>query len=316
MDADALTIRNLLVRDRAGRLLLQVPEFSLAHGEVCGVYGAAVDGVNLFLGCAAGLCRPTQGSIHVYGRELHASFLDTYPVGVLPREGGLFPDFTAGANLKLALRFSMSSRSSRQKKKQQFTRILSLLELEYWMQTQANQLPVGVVQRLALACALVHEPRLLVADDPWGRADTSSRELIEHALREHCDRGNTLLFTSPREEEIIGLSSEICLFSRSALVARGTLDHLRQYLGTQETIVVRVQEQSSALVERLSALSGVLGCEVAGSVVTIQASPGAIRLTRLAEHVQALGLELLDMQIRKPGLSDIYAAVCDDGTAG
>lgn len=313
MDADALTMRNVLVRDRTGRLLLQVPEFTLAHGEVCGVYGAAVDGVNLFLGCAAGLCRPTQGSICVYGRELHASFLDTYPVGVLPREGGLFPDFTAGANLKLALRFSMSARNSRHQRNQQLARILSLLQLEAWIQTQAKQLPVGVAQRLALACALVHDPQFLVADDPWGRADTNSRELIEHALREHCDRGKTLLFTSPREEEIIGLSSEICLFSRSALVARGTLDHLRQYLGTQETIVVRVQGRASLLVERLSALSGVLGCEAHDAVVTIQASPGAIRLTRIAEHVQALGLELLDMQIRKPGLSDIYAAVCGDG---
>lgn len=181
------------------------------------------------------------------------------------------------------------------------------------MQTQARQLPVGVAQRLALACALVHDPELLVADDPWGRADTNGRELIEHALREHCDRGKTLLFTSPREQEIIGLSSEICLFSRSALVARGTLDHLRQYLGTQETIVVRVQERAALLVDRLSTLAGVLGCEATDSVVTIYGSPGAIRLTRVAEHVQALGLELIEMQIRKASLSDIYAGLCGDG---
>jgi ABC-type multidrug transport system ATPase subunit len=141
-----------------------------------------------------------------------------------------------------------------------------------------------------------------------------SRGLIVGALRDHCDRGNTLLFASPREAELIALASEICLFSKTSLVARGTPDHLRRYVDTRETIIVQVQDRASLLAERLSSLSDVLRCEATERTVTIQASSGSIRLTRLAEHVQSLGLELLDMHVRKPGLDDVYAAVA--GEAG
>lgn len=314
MNADAVSIQDLLVLDRRGHVILQLPEFTLPHGEVCGVYGAFVDGANLFLNCVSGLCKPTGGSIRIYGRELDATAVNEHSVGVLPREGGLFPDFTAGENISLAFRFSGAGRRSRRDRRRRVARIASSLALDPWMQTPARQLSGGVGQRLSLACALAHEPQLLVADDPWGRADIESRELIEQALREHCDRGNTLLFASPREAEITALASEICLFSRTTLVARGTLDHLRQYLDSQETIIVRVQDRASLLAERVSPLSGVLRCESTDRTVTIQASPGSIRLTRLAEHVQALGLELIDMHVRKPGLGDIYEAVV--GEAG
>ncbi|NBF39528.1 MAG: ATP-binding cassette domain-containing protein [Spirochaetes bacterium] len=314
MDALALAVHDVVVFDRRAHVILQVPEFTLTHGEVCGIYGASGDGANLFLDCVSGLCRPAGGRIRIYGRELDPSASNKYSVGVLPREGGLFPDFTAGENMKLALRFSRASGRSRRERIGQISRVASLLALHPWMQTTAKRLPGGVAQRLALACALAHEPHLLIADDPWRNADIESRELIEHALRQHCDRGNTLLFASPRETEVSALASEICLFSRTALIARGTLDDLRRYVDTHETIIVRVQDQASSLVERFSSLSGVLRCEATDSTVTIHASPGSIRLTRLVEHVQMLGLELLDMYVRKPGLDDVYAAVI--GEAG
>lgn len=69
MDAPALAIRDLLVVDRGGTVILQVPEFTLTHGEVCGIYGASVDGANLFLNCVSGLCRPTGGSIRGANRR-------------------------------------------------------------------------------------------------------------------------------------------------------------------------------------------------------------------------------------------------------
>lgn len=303
----------MLVLDRAGGIVLQVPGFTLTHGEVCGVYGGSFEGANLFLSCVSGLRQPHEGRIRIYGKALESSALSKYPLGVLPRDGGLFSDLSVRENVRLALRFSGPRKRSRGEQTKLLRRMSEILELERWMETPSNRLPGGVRQRVSLACALAHEPWLLVADDPWGAADIESRELIERALREHCDRGNTLLFASPREEECEGLASEICLFNRTTLVARGTMNHLQKYVDTQESIVVRVQDQASLLVEPISSLSGVLNCKATDRTVTIQASPGTIRLTRLAEHVQSLGLELLDMHIQKPGLSEIYAAVVGQG---
>lgn len=132
-------------------------------------------------------------------------------------------------------------------------------------------------------------------------------------MRDHTNRGNTLLFSSPRADDIQTLASEICLFSATSLVARGTLEHLQQYVETQETIHITVQSGAAQLLEPISSMPGVIQSRATDSTVTIQAKPGSIRLTRLADRVQAAGLELLGMELRKPGLGDIYAMVVGAG---
>src|SRR6056297_1799787 len=102
MDVPALAVHDLVVSNRKADVILQVPEFTLTHGEVCGIYGASGEGAGLFLDCLSGLCRPAGGSIRIYGRELDPSTLNNFPVGMVPREGGLFPDFTAGENINVA----------------------------------------------------------------------------------------------------------------------------------------------------------------------------------------------------------------------
>ncbi len=316
MERPALSIQDLLLLDERSRPLLHVPDFVLAHGEVCGVYGASRGGTNLFLSCISGMQRPDTGAISIYGVPLEFSASNKAPVGFMPRESGVFPDYTVAENIKLAIRHLLPRKPSLSERRRHRDRVLSMLKLQAWVHTPAKRLPDGVCQRLSLACALVHGPRLLVADDPWGRADIESRDLIERALRDHCDRGNTLLFASLREAEITAIATDICLFDQSTLVARGTLDHLREYLDARETIVVRVHDRAALLADRVGTLSGVLGCEERGDTVYIYASPDSIRLTRLAEHVQDLGLELLGMHIETPRLSEIYATVVGEGVGG
>jgi len=244
---------------------------------------------------------------------MRASNADVLSMGIVPKEGGVFPDFTVHDNLKLALRFSRRDRSRRRDRKERIDRTLRALALEPWIGIPAQNVPAGVRQRLKIACALVHGPRLLIADDPWGRADIESRTLIEQALRDHCAAGHTLLFASPREEEILALATEICLFDRTSLIAHGTIDHLRQYVAMEEMISIRVQEGVEQAAAVLRSLAGVTSCTIAGDTVLLEAARGTLRPARLAEHVQNAGLELLDMGIRKPGLARIYRAVVGDG---
>lgn len=313
MDVHAVTVRDLLVLDRSGHTRLQVASFTLPHGEVCGVYGASEAAGTLFLNCVTGFHRPQRGTISIYGQRLPGAGSRRFPVGIVPPEGGLFRDFTARDNLDLALRFFGSKRYSRHDRAQKIQRIMAMLELEPWLETPVRDVYDAVRQRIRLGCALIHEPQLLVAHNPWGRVDAESRELIERTIRDHANRGNSLLFTAPRAGDVQALASEICLFNETGLVARGTLEHLQQYAEAQETILVTVQNQAARLLEPVSSLPGVIQSSATDSVVTIQAEPGSVRLTRLAERVQASGLELLGMGVRRPGLADVYAIVVGTG---
>ena len=309
MESNAVEVRDLLVLDRTDRPLLQVPEFTLPRGEVCGLYGASAQVTTLFLNCVAGVRVPDAGSVSAFGVAVSPYVSAGHALGVLTRDGSLFTDYSVATNLSLALRFSLPGWRFRGARATHMTRIATVLALEPWLRVPVKRLTPGVRQCLRLACALAHDPRLLVADDPWGQADQESRGVIQRALRDHCDRGNTLLFTSPREEEIVEFASEVCLFNQTTLIARGTLDHLRRYLDSQETVFVRVQSQASLLVSQFLGLPGVLRCDHTANTVRILAKPGSVRLTRLAEYVQDLGLELLDIHIEKPGLGEIYATV-------
>lgn len=309
MRGDAVEARDVEIRGARGAVLLNVPSFTLPPGEACGVYGPSSQGDTLFLSCVSGARVPQRGTVLIHGVPLGIRNADQLSLGVLPKEGGLFPDFTVIANLNLALRYSTRTGTPRSTRRHRIEEMVERFQLDPWVHVQARHVPVGVRRRVDLACALIHHPALLVADDPWGRADIESHDLIDQALQDHCRRGNTLLFSSPREAEISRIATEICLFKSSSIVARGTLEDLRQSLAHSETIRVRVQDHGARLHRIAEALPGTPSHQVKSNTLTLRVPPGSLRLNRLAEHLQSAGLEILEMRIQKPGLAEVYDAL-------
>ncbi len=307
----AIAVQNLLVLGKRHRPLLQVPNFVLPAGEICGVYGPSTETNSRFLRCIAGVAAADRGTVRVFGRPLSSTIVDPAFIGFIPRDGGLFGDYSVGENIRLAASH-LSSHTNRDRR-DQIERVVATIGLDEWLRTPVKLLPDGIRQRASLCCALVCQASLVIADDPWGRADIESREVIENALHDYCSDGNTLLFSSPREEEIVGLATDICVFDESTMVTRGSLDRLAEHLDQGEKIVVRVSKRAATLADRIAAIPGLRSCTQHDETLTLRVEPGAMRLTRLADHVRHLGLELLDMHIERPRLSEIYAQIVGTG---
>jgi len=250
----ALSIRNLVVTDKKGQFLLQIPHFTLESGTACGVYGPSPGAAEVMFRCLTQPQQLFQGEILLFGKSLEDPELRNGQVGVVSTDSSFFPELTLLESLHLAYSMTKGTHGPQSKttRDNQVQGVIELLGLESWLKKQTSQLPLGYFQRLKLACGLLHNPNILIAEDPWGQADLESREVIFRVLQEFISQGNTLVFSSPRSSEITQLASIIWLFQQKAPLAHGSLESLALSVDTPERIHLKVRSGIEKLQEKIA----------------------------------------------------------------
>ncbi len=193
--------------------------------------------------------------------------------------------------------------------------------LERFSLTDAAGRPVktysgGMRRRLDLAGSLVAEPSVLFLDEPTTGLDPRSRVTMWEVIRELVDRGTTLLLTTQYLEEADRLADEIVVIDHGRAIARGDADALKAEVGG-ERIEVVVRDT-----DRIGEVGGILETVALGQVVvggqgnqlTAPVAGGPDTLMRVLRELDAAGLELLDVGLRRPTLDDVFLALTGQPT--
>jgi ABC-type lipoprotein export system ATPase subunit len=161
-------------------------DLSIAPGELVALRGRSGSGKTTLLNILVGLDDPTRGQVSVLGQSLAKmnesarASLRSKNVGLLFQNAHLFPSLTALENVEVALRLLGFSRDERSRRAHEALELVGLSARE---QHRAAELSGGEQQRIALARALVHTPRLVVADEPTGNLDSQTGQAIVTLLR-------------------------------------------------------------------------------------------------------------------------------------
>jgi ABC-2 type transport system ATP-binding protein len=197
-------------------------------GEVFGLLGPNGSGKSSTLAAIAGLLTDphalTAGAIRVAGRrERDDPLAYRRHLGLVPQELALFDELTAEDNLLFFGRlYGLAGRALRSR----VAHALSFVRLTELARRPVRTLSGGMQRRLNLACALLHEPELLLLDEPTVGLDIESRDAIFASLRALRDQGRALVFTTHHLEEAEQLCDRIGIMERGRLVAVGTLAEL------------------------------------------------------------------------------------------
>jgi ABC-2 type transport system ATP-binding protein len=194
------------------------------RGEIFGLLGPNGCGKSTTLAAVAGALAPAAGVIRVAGVEERADALAYRRlVGLVPQELALYEELTAEDNLLFFGRlYGLRGRDLRRRAGQ----ALDFVRLADRARQRMRTLSGGMQRRLNLACALLHEPPLLLLDEPTVGIDPQSREAIFASLRSLRDRGTALVFTTHHLEEAEQLCDRVGIMDRGRLVALGALDDL------------------------------------------------------------------------------------------
>lgn len=172
--------------------------FEVERGELYGLIGPDAAGKTSTIRIVAGLIAPDSGTIRVQGRDPLTSEQARESLGLLPQQYSLYGDLTIDENLRF---FGQLFCLRREVFRERRERLLAITRLDPFVDRRTDALSGGMYKKLALACALLHQPEVLVLDEPTNGVDPVSRRELWALLYEFVAEGMTVLLSTPYMEE-------------------------------------------------------------------------------------------------------------------
>lgn len=247
------TPRSPVVRALAG------VDVACRAGEILGILGPNGSGKTTLLRCLAGELAASSGELQVLGCRPDDPAL-VARVGFQPDGPVPFPQLAAGELLRYLAALMRLPRAAGRRRSEQ---LLDELELASVAARRVRALSTGMQKRLALAAALLCEPRVLLLDEPTSGLDPFGSRVVLDLLRRRAADGTTILFSSHRLDEVDELSDRVVLLHRGEKVAEGSLDRL---LGSGVD-ALEIEAPSAQLRAALEAMARADGAVVHGWTV-------------------------------------------------
>ena len=207
-------------------------DLEVAAGELYALLGPNGAGKTTTLRMATGLTRPDAGAIHIFGIDALADPLAAKAVTAwLPDEPMLYDRLTPAEYLGFVAGLW---RIAPAEAAPEAERLLKWLELWDARDTRCESFSRGMKQKVALAGALIHRPRLLILDEPLTGLDAAMARAVKDALREAVDNGATVVVTTHILEVAERLADRIGIIGGGKLLAEGTLEQLRAQAGSDK----------------------------------------------------------------------------------
>jgi ABC-2 type transport system ATP-binding protein len=274
-------------------------DLTLEPGAILGLLGPNGAGKTTLVSIIAGLRRPEAGSVHVCGIDaLREPQRARTVMGLAPQETGVYITLSVRDNLRY---FAGLGGLRGKRQRERIDEIASTLLLDGLMSRQGQTLSGGERRRLHAAIALLHEPRLVLLDEPTTGADVTTRAHLLDLVRSLAARGSAVVYSTHYLHEIEELGADVTFIDNGHVIASGTLPDLVARYGASALEL----SFERAVPERLALLPGAV---VAGTSVTIPADDPAATAARVLPTLgEAAGLR--NVELVRPNLESVFLAV-------
>ncbi len=284
-------------------------DLEVAQGTVLGLLGPNGAGKTTTVRILATLLQPDSGRAVVAGHDVVAEPQQVRrQIGLSGQYAAVDENLTGRENLTMFGRLYQMSRSAAR------TRADELLE-QFTLSDAADRVAKsysgGMRRRLDLASALIGHPRLLFLDEPTTGLDPRSRLGMWDVIRELVRDGTTLLLTTQYLEEADELADTIAVVDHGRIIARGTADQLKSQVGGERIqVVVRDPARIGETVELLAGgATGQPDVDQHTRRVTVPTSGGAAHLVDVVRDLDAHGIAIDDIGLRRPTLDDVFLSL-------
>lgn len=213
----ALSARDLRKTYRGGIEALRGLTFEVEQGRICGLIGPNGAGKTTTIAIMAGLVRASAGHVAVFGRDLHEHRAGArHVVGIAFDDHPFVPVFSAVRNLRSLARFSPNPPPEAR-----VDEVLTLVGLRERARSRVGSFSRGMRQRLGIAAALLHDPPILILDEPFSGLDPPGVRDLKEIVTHLRDRGKTILFSSHQLTDVEEICEQIVIIRDGAAVFEG-----------------------------------------------------------------------------------------------
>lgn len=277
---------------------------SIKEGEILGLLGPNGAGKSTTISMISSLLEPTEGDILYKGKSiLRKPGTLRKELGLVPQEIALYPEFTGKENL---LFFAKLYRVPSKERAERIAEVLSIVGLTERASDKVETYSGGMKRRLNIACALLHQPKFLIMDEPTVGIDPQSRNHILEMVKELSNQGMTILYTSHYMEEIETLCDRIAIMDHGSIITEGYKSDLIKMVQNQDLLYVSVEQQIRSFEEALQGVQGVLFIDREDFQYKMGLEQGAEILPEVFTIAHEHEVRIQSVDVKSPRLEDVF----------
>ena len=280
------------------KLALDNISLSIKKGSIFGLLGPNGAGKSTFINILADLAKKTSGKIEVLNIDHENNLIDAKRLmGIVPQELNIDPFFTPYELLEI-----QAGLYGIRKKDRKTMEILQMLALEDKAKAYARTLSGGMRRRLLIAKAMVHDPEILILDEPTAGVDVELRSNLWENIHKLNQNGKTIIITTHYLHEAEELCNEIAIINEGKLIAHDTTVNIKSFLD-KVTVIVDYNDNSFDL-SGLNELN--VEIKIKDRQVQVNYKPSEVNFNEMLNALNSSGSQIKNMRIIETKLEDVF----------
>lgn len=281
-----------------GHLAVDNISFEVSQGVLFGMLGPNGAGKTSTIRMITGITLPDKGKIFLKGKRVDGSL--TAGIGYLPEERGLYRKMTVGEHLMYLIRLRGFSKIEGRKKVDEW---VDRFDIGSWWKKKIDELSKGMQQKVQFIAAVMHDPDLLILDEPFSGLDPVNSNLIRDEIRRMSNEGKGIILSTHRMEQVEELCEQIILINRGQKVLDGNLEAIKESYWTNQYLIETSNPDQSLDIPGVETIS----VDRKGKwkvQLTDQIGP-----SEFLKQLLNKGADILHFQKSLPSLNDIFIEV-------
>ncbi|MFD3156233.1 ATP-binding cassette domain-containing protein [Haloimpatiens sp. FM7330] len=276
----------------------------IQEGQVYGLLGPNGAGKSTTINMICGLLSADKGDIYILGKKISKKVKDVKEnIGVVPQDIAIYEDLTAYENVA----FFAGLYGLRGKKlKQKVNETLEFVGLKDKAKEYPSKFSGGMKRRLNIACAIVHEPKLIIMDEPTVGIDPQSRNHILESIKKLNERGCTIIYTSHYMEEVEHICTNIAIIDQGKIIAEGEKKKLIEENTDKNIIIITIEEGQTVDENELKSIEGVEEVEIQQNIIKITNSVLNNNLDKIITLFVERNIKIKNIENRHSDLETIF----------
>ena len=278
--------------------------FTAHPGEIFGLLGPNGAGKTTTIGCISGLLTPTAGHVRIMGHDVtREGTAARRAIGVVPQEISIYDDLSALENLDY---WGGTQGMRNPLLRRRIQEVLSLTGLADRAREPVKQFSGGMRRRLNFACGIIHQPKVLLLDEPTVGVDPQSRVRLLDLVRAQAQAGTCVLYTTHYMEEAETLCHRLAIVDHGNVIAAGTLTELRALLAERDLLRLSGVFQPDAAKAALLPIDGIEILQADENLLIVALPDASRRLPAIFSALAAAGAEVRGTNLTQPSLESLF----------
>ncbi|MTD31291.1 ABC transporter ATP-binding protein [Planomicrobium sp. YIM 101495] len=288
-----------------GKAAVEGVNLYMEAGEAVGLLGPNGAGKSTTISMISTLLKPTSGDVRLNGKSVTKDPGSIRRVlGMVPQEIALYEELSAYENLKFFGRiYGLSGRAL----EQSIGQVLEMVGLTDRQKEVVKTYSGGMKRRVNIAAAMLHEPEILIMDEPTVGIDPQSRSHILEMVRKlNKEKGVAVLYTSHYMEEVERLCDRVYIMDHGKVIAAGTAEELKSILSSEETILIELDRAYPDFTKELQAMEAIKQATETENGIKLIVPKGSRVLGSIFQISERHQAQVLNVAVQTPSLEDVF----------